>query len=46
VVEHLNAGRTHRHVIWSRIVRSTTTVVTPDHHEEYQQHARILAGTP
>lgn len=42
-VEHHKAGRTHRHVIWSRISAETMTAVRmTDDYEKHQTVARIL----
>jgi len=43
VVEHQKAGRTHRHVVWSRIdVASMTAVTMTDDYEKHQTVARLL----
>jgi len=43
VVEHRKQGRTHRHVIWSRIdIKSMTAVVMADDYEKHQAVAREL----
>jgi hypothetical protein len=43
VVEHQKAGRTHRHVVWSRIdVRAMRAVVMADDYAKHQAAAREL----
>lgn len=43
VVEHRKAGRTHRHVIWSRIdVRTMRAAVMSDNYEKHEVTARAL----
>ena len=43
VVEHRKEGRTHRHVIWSRIdVASMTAAIMADDYEKHQATARQL----
>ena len=43
VVEHFKAGRTHRHVVWSRInVRTMRAAIMTDDYEVHQETARVL----
>jgi hypothetical protein len=45
IVEHRKAGRTHRHVVWSRIdVRAMRAIVMIDDYVKHQAAARELEG--